>query len=63
LDFKDLVTTVAPPPNRVGKSDGPDEHHLFAGAVMLAYALMRRRVLTVREIGLRLPLLTHDFMC
>jgi hypothetical protein len=39
LDFEDLVTALAPPPNRAGKSDGPHEHHLYEGAVMLAYAM------------------------
>ena len=38
MDFEDLVTALAPPPNRAGKSDGPHEHHLYEGAVMLAYA-------------------------
>lgn len=36
LDFEDLVTALAPPPNRVGQSH---EHHLYEGAVMLAYAM------------------------
>ena len=39
LDFEDLITALAPPPNRVGKSEGPHEHHLYEGAVMLAYAM------------------------
>ncbi len=39
MDFEDLVTALAPPPNRAGKSDGPHEHHLYEGAVMLAYAM------------------------
>lgn len=39
MDFEDLVTALAPPPNRVGKSDGDHEHHLYEGAVMLAYAM------------------------
>jgi hypothetical protein len=39
LDFEDLVTALEPPPNRVGKSDGLHEHHLYEGAVMLAYAM------------------------
>ncbi|WP_077068143.1 hypothetical protein [Ensifer aridi] len=38
LDFEDLVTALAPPPNRIGKSDGEQEHHLYEGAVMVAYA-------------------------
>ncbi len=36
LDFENLVTMLAPPPNRAGKSDGPHEHHLYEAAVMLA---------------------------
>jgi hypothetical protein len=39
LDFEDLVTALTPPPNRAGKSGGPHEHHLYEGAVMLAYAM------------------------
>jgi len=39
LDFEDLVTALAPPPNRVGKADGGREHHLYEGAVMIAYAM------------------------
>lgn len=39
MDFEDFVIALAPPPNRVGKSDGPEEHHLYEGAVMLAYAM------------------------
>jgi len=39
LDFEDLVTALAPPPNRVGRADGPHEHHLYEGAVMVAYAI------------------------
>ena len=39
MDFEDLVTALAPPPNRVGKSLGDHEHHLYEGAVMIAYAM------------------------
>jgi hypothetical protein len=39
LDFDDLVAAVLPPPNRVGKVDGTHEHHLYEGAVMIAYAM------------------------
>jgi hypothetical protein len=39
LDFDDLVTALEPPPNRLGKSDGAHEHHLYEGAVMIAYAM------------------------
>ncbi len=45
MDFEDLVTALSPPPNRVGKADGEHEHHLYEGAVMVAYAmhLLRKR--------------------
>ncbi len=39
MDFEDLVTALAPPPNRAGKSVGDHEHHLYEGAVMIAYAV------------------------
>ena len=39
MDFEDLVTALSPPPNRIGKSDGEHEHHLYEGAVMAAYAM------------------------
>lgn len=39
MDFEDLVTALAPPPNRVGKADGDHEQHLYEGAVMIAYAM------------------------
>lgn len=39
MDFEDLVTALAPPPNRAGKADGVHEHHLYEGAVMIAYAM------------------------
>lgn len=39
MDFEDLVTARSPPPNRIGKSDGEHEHHLYEGAVMIAYAM------------------------
>ncbi|MCH8684462.1 hypothetical protein [Pedomonas mirosovicensis] len=50
MDFEDLVTALAPPPNRVGKSDGPDEHHLYEGAVMLAYAMHLLRTQRARDV-------------
>ena len=50
MDFEDLVTALAPPPNRVGKSDGPDEHHLYEGAVMLAYAMHLLRTQGARGV-------------
>jgi len=39
MDLDDLVTTLAPPPNRVGRCEGELEHHLPEGAVMVAYAM------------------------
>ena len=50
LDFEDLVTALAPPPNRAGKSEGPDEHHLYEGAVMLAYAMHLLRTVGTRHV-------------
>jgi hypothetical protein len=50
LDFEDLVTALAPPPNRVGKADGPHEHHLYEGAVMLAYAMHLLRTQGARDV-------------
>lgn len=50
LDFEDLVTALAPPPNRVGKSDGPHEHHIYEGAVMLAYAMHLLRTQGARDV-------------
>jgi hypothetical protein len=38
MDFNDLVKELAPPPNRRGKTPGEVEHHLYEGAVMVAYA-------------------------
>lgn len=50
MDFEDLVTVLAPPPNRVGKSDGVHEHHLYEGAVMVAYAMHLLRTQGARDI-------------
>lgn len=50
MDFEDLVTALAPPPNRVGKSDGPHEHHIYEGAVMLAYAMHLLRTQGARDV-------------
>lgn len=50
MDFEDLVTALAPPPNRGGKSEGPDEHHLYEGAVMLAYAMHLLRTQDARDV-------------
>jgi hypothetical protein len=50
LDFEDLVTALEPPPNRVGKSNGVHEHHLYEGAVMVAYAMHLLRTQGTREV-------------
>lgn len=50
MDFEDLVTALAPPPNRVGKSDGEHEHHLYEGAVMVAYAMHLLRTQDARSV-------------
>ncbi len=50
MDFDDLVTALAPPPNRIGKSDGEHEHHLYEGAVMLAYAMHLLRTEDTRDV-------------
>ncbi|HKQ44223.1 MAG TPA: hypothetical protein VJS47_02410 [Rhizomicrobium sp.] len=39
MNFDDLIAAKAPPPNRVGKVAGKQEHHLYEGAVMVAYAM------------------------
>src|SRR4051812_12580143 len=39
MDFDDLVTELVPPPNRLGKSHGDHEQHLYEGAVMVAFAM------------------------
>lgn len=50
LDFKDIVTALASPPNCVGRADGPYEHHLNEGAGMVAYG-KHVRVHPEREHG------------
>jgi hypothetical protein len=50
VDFDDLVTALQPPPNRIGKSDGEHEHHLYEGAVMLAYAMHLLRTQDTQHI-------------
>src|SRR5260221_7178481 len=39
IDFDDLVTLLVPPPSRLRSADGEHEHHLYEGAVMVAYAM------------------------
>ncbi|MCO5961051.1 hypothetical protein [Sinorhizobium meliloti] len=50
LDFEDLVTALKPPPNRVGKSHGNHEHHLYEGAVMIAYAMHLLRTANAQHV-------------
>jgi hypothetical protein len=50
MDFEDLVTALPPPPNRVGKSTGEHEHHLYEGAVMVAYAMHLLRTEDTRHV-------------
>ena len=50
MDFEDLSTALAPPPNRVGKADGAHEHHLYEGAVMVAYAMHLLRTEGARDV-------------
>lgn len=50
MDFEDLVTALSPPPNRIGKSDGEYEHHLYEGAVMIAYAMHLLRTQDTRHV-------------
>ena len=50
MDFEDLVTALEPPPNRAGKSDGAHEHHLYEGAVMVAYAMHLLRTQGARDV-------------
>ncbi|MGV2164914.1 hypothetical protein ACQZ40_00930 [Agrobacterium sp. 16-172Ci] len=50
MDFEDLVMALAPPPNRVGKADGVHEHHLYEGAVMVAYAMHLLRAEGAHEV-------------
>jgi hypothetical protein len=50
VDFDDLVTAVAAPPLRAGKHDGEHEHHLYEGAVMVAYAMHLLRTQPTRHV-------------
>lgn len=51
--FDDLITHSAPPPNRIGKCDGDQEHHLPEGAVMMAFAMhLLRNAPGVREVAI-----------
>jgi hypothetical protein len=50
MDFDDLITELPPPPNRLGKSDHDREHHLYEGAVMVAYAMHLLRTQATNEV-------------
>lgn len=50
MNFDDLVTALAPPPNRVGKHDGEHEEHLYEGAVMVAFAMHLLRTVQTRSV-------------
>lgn len=50
LDFDDLVTALEPPPNRVAKAEGGHEHHLYEGAVMVAYAMHLLRTANAHHV-------------
>lgn len=50
MDFDDLVTALSPPPNRLRKLDGEHEHHLYEGAVMVAYAMHLLRTQPTKEV-------------
>jgi hypothetical protein len=50
MDFDGLVTALAPPPNRLGKAEGEYEHHLYEGAVMVAYAMHLLRTQPTKEV-------------
>lgn len=50
MDFDDLITELAPPPNRVGKCEGGSELHFSEGAVMMAFAMHLLRTTAAREI-------------
>jgi hypothetical protein len=50
VDFDDLVTALVPPEKRLGKADGEHEHHLYEGAVMVAYAMHLLRTERTDEV-------------
>lgn len=50
MDSNDLIRTLTPPRNRLGKSVGPHEHHFYEGAVMLAYATHLLRSTDTKEV-------------
>ncbi|HWA18067.1 MAG TPA: hypothetical protein VG757_03665 [Devosia sp.] len=50
MDFDDLIAKLTAPPNRVGKHEGDHEHHLYEGAVMVAYAMHLFQALPTHEV-------------
>ena len=52
MDFDDLIAAVAPPPNRLGKSDDEHEHHFYEGAVMVAYAMHLLRTQPTKKVSI-----------
>jgi hypothetical protein len=50
MNFDDLITELAAPPNRVGKCEHEREHHLYEGAVMIAYAMHLLRTTSAKEV-------------
>jgi hypothetical protein len=50
MDCEDLITAKSPPRNRVLKCEGDYEHHLYEGAVMVAYAMHLFRTHKVEEV-------------
>lgn len=52
MDFDDLITELAPPANRVGKHTHDSEHHLYEGAVMVAFAIHLMRSEGASEVSI-----------
>jgi hypothetical protein len=50
MNFDDLITELAPPPNRRGKATEEREHRFYEGAVMIAYAMHLLRTENTTEV-------------
>ena len=50
MDFDDLVVPKAPPQSRASKANAEHEHHLYEGAVMLAFAMHLLRTEPTSEV-------------
>src|ERR1700722_8791936 len=50
MDFDDPIRELASPPNRVDKCTGDREHHLYEGAVMVAFAMHLLRTTSTKEV-------------